>query len=143
MDRVVGFAGTYIKPEIPLGPLVSVRRDDSYRALNTFTSADGKEKVAWHCAYYITKEIPTKTSAGFSGFFNAAAEEDSPDEAPGDEQGEATVDYNAMMDNSIEDDVPITNSSGSWGGNVFGFTIADDVPAGNDQDGAEFGGNVS
>src|SRR5271170_243378 len=56
IDRVVGFAGIYPDNQVPLGPIVQVRRDDAYRLLGA--SLNGDEKVVWHCAYYITKDTP-------------------------------------------------------------------------------------
>ena len=58
IDRVVGFAGVYPDNRVPYGPVLQVRRDNAYRRLGA--SLRGPVKVAWHCAYYITKATPVE-----------------------------------------------------------------------------------
>ena len=149
VDRVVGFAGIYPDNTIPLGPIVQVRRDDAYRRLGA--SLNGSVKVAWHCAYYITKDTPkqpTPAKSPLSGGFNLLPDEGgNPDEAPAGQPGEVIPDqsnsgeqggetYDQLLDKNVEDDVAVAPGQESWGGMVFGFTI--DAPDSDQNDQTAF-----
>jgi len=93
IDRVVGFAGTYPDPKVPFGPVVQVRRDDSYRLLAASYNDKTLPKVQFRCAYYITKETPKQPTppvapaahAGSkmpAGGWTLMGEGGNPDEAP-------------------------------------------------------------
>lgn len=180
IDRVVGFAGVYPDNNIPLGPVVQVRRDDSYRQMGADFRQDRGDKVIWRCAYYITMATPTAATSPtlvpnkFNGFTSGqkqglVAEGLGPDEpppaddtAPADgavnTDGAATmsdapltngttadggavnggtatdgatieeplqINYDQLMDRNISQDIVIGKSS--WGGQMFGFQIGQDV----------------
>lgn len=165
IDRVVGFAGVYPDNNIPLGPIVQVRRDDSYRLLGASYNQKDLPKVQWRCAYYITKEtpkqptppapVPVAASAkagNFTGSMSLIADEGNPDQPPapitdpaattdpvattdlGATTDSATagssvdtpLNYDQLMDQNLPDDLLVAGKQ--WGGMVFGFTFAADVP---------------
>ena len=137
MDRVVGFAGSYLDPSVPVGPLVQVRRDDAYRFMGA--SLDGPVKVVWRCAYYITKDTPTQPTtsakAQFPGLFSlqdgmaSPGESTSPDQpAPTDQASaghgsEGTKSYDEVMDDNVGDNATGGANVEPWGGMVFGFNL--------------------
>jgi hypothetical protein len=116
----VWFAGIYPDNNIPLGPVVQVRRDDSYRVLGKSLN-DKTLQLAWHCAYYITKDMPKVPSAPTPYSkgpvdFHLEAPTGSPDEAPPADNGtgpaperqdgaEITEYDDKMMDASVANDV--------------------------------------
>lgn len=182
IDRVVGFAGVYPDPAIPFGPVVQVRRDDSYRLLAASYQDKKLPKVQFRCAYYITKETPTQPTPAVAPSAPSTkipyqgptlmAEGGNPDEPPVmfglDEAVQAPLDnpppstdpnaasadlttatdapseatepvpfagenvasltYDQIMDLNVSDDVEIIPGE-SWGGQVFGWAFADNVPA--------------
>lgn len=157
VDRVVGFAGTYPDNNIPLGPIVQVRRDDAYRRLQA--SLNGPTKLVWHCAYYITKDTPNQptTIPGGPSRAGLVPEEGNPDEpaaggeAPATDQPAATdqpgapdqsaatdqpapegdsegnLTYDQILDQNVSDDVAVVEGAEPWGGMIFGFTLDDTV----------------
>ena len=128
IDRVVGFAGTYPDAKVPFGPVVQVRGDDSYRFLGA--SLAGPVKVVWRCAYYITKDTPkqpTPPAQRFGGAMTLLPEGDP--NAPN---------YDQIMDSNVQDDVAVSEETGSWGGETFGFSISDDAPDGTMDDDPNF-----
>jgi hypothetical protein len=148
IDRVVGFAGVYPDNNIPLGPIVQVRRDDQYRRLAAdLNRVNGAAQVAWHCAYYITKDTPkqptTPANNSFSTWSLGEGTDGSPDQAAATNQASTTDQtstadqtsataqttgeeppktYDQVMDQNLGDDVPTAEGQAPWGGMVFGFT---------------------
>lgn len=115
IDRVVGFAGIYPDNTVPLGPVVQVRRDDSYRWMGGNLNGPGP-KVGWYCAYYITKDTPkqvTTPATNSAGVFTLVPE-GSPDEG---------YSYDQMLDDNLGDEISVTKDGESWGGNLFGFDL--------------------
>jgi hypothetical protein len=139
IDRVVGFAGIYPDNKVPLGPIVQVRRDDFYRVLGKSLN-DPKLQLAWHCAYYITKDTPKAAAPDPKKDGNNPLKDGlfldgpagNPDEAPPADNGTQpaeerqdkpeTTAYDAMMDENIADDVATVPDAVPYGGYLFGFT---------------------
>jgi hypothetical protein len=81
--------------------------------------ASGKG-VAWHLAYYISRDTPPKPSVEIipRSFFadNAGTTEE---EHPRDAE---TNEYDKLMDGNVPDDVAIDDNQAPWGGNTFSGT---------------------
>lgn len=138
VDRVVGFAASYADPAIPIGPIVQVRRDDTYRLLGA--SVQSGLKVAWRLAYYITKATP-RTNTSHSGLpaplsrissFADTDRERGPDE-PGPEDAPLNHDkdsdaYDQLLDQNVADDVAVVEGGDSWGGQLYSISSTFDIP---------------
>jgi len=117
VDRPIGFGASY-EASTPIGPIVQVRRDDLYRVVGAWMPPPGQGKgVAWHLAYYISKDTPAKPSADITPEpFHLDADQSTSGEHPRDSE---TNEYDRLMDGNVEDDVQAVEGEGAWGGNAF------------------------
>ena len=150
-DRVVGFAGAYPDVTVPMGPIVQVRRDDSYRFLGgSFT---GTEKFQYRCAYYITTDTPPQPSGANPNtivpkLFAAVQDESGSPDAPPDSQPEPIGDpvpdssniseadveqaaegYENLMNDNLTDNIEVGGVA--WGGEIaapIALNATDDGP---------------
>lgn len=127
IDRIVGFAGIYPDNRVPYGPIVQVRRDDAYRRLGA--SLKGDVQVAWHCAYYITKDTPKMPTPHVRNMTNG-------DHVRGvnGKGAEKKSSYDQFLGQTVDDEVVVGSNGRPWGGMVFGFTLSDTIPRADPRD---------
>lgn len=147
-DRVVGFAGVYPDVTLPFGPVIQVRRDDSYRCLGSDFSRP--VKLTWRCAYYITRATPTGNTGLGLPRRNLVADGGGPDEPPASEEEppklqDGTPDYSnytydQLLDANIDDKVVVGDTK--WDGQAFGFKVGDFPPDESPNPPETYSGNI-
>ena len=130
IDRVVGFAGVYPDNRVPYGPVLQVRRDNAYRRLGA--SLRGPVKVAWHCAYYITKATPVEPTPHAKNATNGSP--NSYRHVSNGKSAQGSPDYDQILDQNVDNEVSVGFDGVPWGGMVFGFVLADTIPRSDPND---------